>query len=87
VGKAGEELGTFFPFAERYDDKIAEWEKRDVSAIPECRECSLQLACGGGCGSVARNSTGRICSPDCRPVKELLGAGFAAYSEVFKINT
>ena len=39
------------------------------------------MACGGGCGSVAKNRTGDICSPDCRPVKELLELGFAAYIE------
>lgn len=86
VGKAGEELGTFYPVAERFEDKIAEWEKRDVSSIPECTSCSLQLACGGGCGSVARNKTGRICSPDCRPVKDLIGIGFAAYGEELNKN-
>ena len=60
---------------------IEQWESRDVTSIPECRECSVQLACGGGCGSVAKNRTGTICSPDCRPVKELMELGFKAYFE------
>jgi uncharacterized protein len=54
---------------------------RDVTFIPECRECNLQLACGGGCGSVAKNRTGSACSSDCRPVTELLELGFAGYFE------
>jgi uncharacterized protein len=81
VGKADESLGTFYPEVSRKDALIAEWENRDVTAIGECAGCSLQLACGGGCGSVAKNRTGQICSTDCRPVKELLELGFAAYFE------
>lgn len=79
VGKADESLGTFYPEVTRKTAMIEQWESRDVTTIPECKECSVQLACGGGCGSVAKNKTGTICSPDCRPVKELLELGFAAY--------
>jgi uncharacterized protein len=85
VGKSDESLGSFYPEIVRNDSDISEWEKRDINAIPECKECSVQLACGGGCGSVAKNRTGSICSTDCRPVKELLELGFSAYIE--NINT
>ena len=81
VGKSDELLGTFYPFVSRKEDIIREWEGRDVTAIKECRNCAVQLACGGGCGSVARNRTGKICSSDCRPVKELLELGFSAWIE------
>jgi uncharacterized protein len=86
VGKSDESLGTFYPEVSRKSDVIDQWEKRDVTAIPECKECSVQLACGGGCGSVAKNRTGKICSTDCRPVKELLELGFSAYIENEVIN-
>ena len=79
VGKADESLGTFYPDITHKETAIEQWEFRDVTSIPECKECSSQLACGGGCGSVAKNKTGNICSPDCRPVKELLELGFSAY--------
>ena len=79
VGKSNESLGTFYPEVTRKDELIELWQKRDVTAIPECRECPVQLACGGGCGSVAKNRTGNICSTDCRPVQGLLELGFAAY--------
>jgi uncharacterized protein len=79
VGKADESLGTFHPVISRNQDLINAWESRDVMAIAECSTCNLQLACGGGCGSVAKNRTGNICSTDCRPVKELLELGFSAY--------
>jgi uncharacterized protein len=81
VGKSDESLGSFYPDVTRKSDLIDQWERRDVTSIPECQECSVQLACGGGCGSVAKNRTGKICSTDCRPVKELLELGFAAYIE------
>jgi len=79
VGKTGESLGTFYPEITRKNDMIQQWENRDVVAIPECNNCNLQLACGGGCGSVAKNRTGNICSTDCRPITELLELGLSAY--------
>ena len=79
VGKSDESLGTFYPEVTRKEDMISAWENRDVTSISECSTCNLQLACGGGCGSVAKNRTGNVCSSDCRPVKELLELGFASY--------
>jgi uncharacterized protein len=79
VGKQGEELGTFYPRVSRREDLIDEWQQRDVTAIPACRGCSLQLACGGGCAAVAKNREGRIDAPDCRPVRELLAMGMSLY--------
>jgi uncharacterized protein len=81
VGKEGESLGTFYPKITRKEEMVNAWENRDVTSIPECSTCSMQLACGGGCGSVAKNRTGSVCSTDCRPVKELLELGFSAYFE------
>lgn len=79
VGKSEEAVGSFFPDITLNKDIISEWEKRDVTSIAECRDCTVQLACGGGCGSVAKNRTGQICSSDCRPVKELMEIGFSTY--------
>ena len=81
VGKEDESLGTFYPEVSRKEELISAWENRDITSIPECSSCSMQLACGGGCGSVAKNRTGSVCSTDCRPVKELLELGFSAYFE------
>lgn len=81
VGKSDESLGSFYQEVTRKNHIIDQWENRDITTIPECKECSVQLACGGGCGSVAKNLTGNICSADCRPVKELLEFGFSAYIE------
>ncbi|MEI8048579.1 MAG: radical SAM protein [Bacteroidota bacterium] len=81
VGKEDESLGTFYPEVSLKEEMINAWENRDVTSIPECSTCNMQLACGGGCGSVAKNRTGTVCSTDCRPVKELLELGFSAYFE------
>jgi len=79
VGKDDESLGTFYPEINQLKELINIWESRDVVSIPDCKECSVQLACGGGCGSVAKNRNGSVCSTDCRPIKELLELGFGAY--------
>lgn len=81
VGKTDESLGTFYPKITINREKTDLWESRDVTSIPECKECNLQLACGGGCGSVAKNRTGSVLSPDCRPIPELLELGFSEYFE------
>lgn len=79
VGKEGEAVGTFFP-ERRLDAALVEpWEERDVVSNPQCRTCSVQLACGGGCGAVSKNRDGGVGAPDCRPVKELHALGAALY--------
>jgi uncharacterized protein len=80
VGKSSESLGTFYPEVRLDTDKVCPWEERDVLAIEQCRTCNLQLACGGGCGSVAKNRTGTVSAPDCRPISELLSLGTALYA-------
>jgi len=79
VGKPGEELGTFYPSVSVDESQVCDWQNRDVLSIAKCRNCELQLACGGGCASVAKNATGSLNSPDCRPIKELLELGIAHY--------
>ena len=81
VGKPGEELGTFFPAIELNEKEIEVWEGRDVLSINKCKECNLQLACGGGCASIALNNAGQILDPDCRPIKKLLEMGLSLYFE------
>ncbi|MBB6478725.1 radical SAM/SPASM domain-containing protein [Spirochaeta isovalerica] len=87
VGKSGESLGTYYPSVTRKDEVIDEWESRDVTTIDKCRDCSLQLACGGGCASVAKNNhKGEIHSPDCRPVRDLMEMGISLYFEKGVLN-
>ncbi len=80
-GKSGESLGTFYPQVTHDQEQIDRWQDRDVAGIQACSTCALQLACGGGCAAVAKNRTGQIATPDCRPVKELLELGMNYYFE------
>jgi uncharacterized protein len=82
VGNTDDALGTFFPKVSLNQTLVDEWEQRDVLSIEKCRNCSVQLACGGGCAAIAKNQTGKLHSPDCRPVKELLELGVGLYSEI-----
>ncbi|MGK7394866.1 MAG: radical SAM protein [Candidatus Cyclobacteriaceae bacterium M3_2C_046] len=82
VGKNDESLGTFYPTVTHVEDIIDDWQDRDVLSIAACKNCPVQLACGGGCASVAKNQHGSLNSPDCRPVKELLELGMAHYFEL-----
>jgi uncharacterized protein len=79
VGKHGEELGTFYPTVSLREELVAEWQERDITTIDACKTCNLALACGGGCGSVAKNKNGTVFAPDCRPIAELLSLGAAYY--------
>ena len=60
VGKEDEALGTFYPEVKKNEQLIHQWAFRDVTSIEECKNCAIQLTCGGGCGSVAKNKK-RIC--------------------------
>jgi len=82
VGKPGESLGTFFPEVVLDAEQIEQWRQRDILSIASCTGCSLQLACGGGCASVAYNREKELHAPDCRPVKELLELGISLYSRL-----
>ena len=79
VGKDGQEIGAFYPSVSKNAAAISRWEERDITAIPECHNCSVQLACGGGCAAVACNATGNLIAPDCRPIKELMEMGMSLY--------
>lgn len=82
VGKKDEELGTYYPSHTLDNTKVCKWEDRDVTAINDCKNCNLQLACGGGCGSVAKNNhSGNLLTPDCRPAKQLLEMGLSLYQQ------
>lgn len=81
VGNDGDELGTFYPEVKLDEELVEEWEERDVLSIEACTSCPVRLACGGGCAAVAKNRTGKIQSPDCRPIAELLELGIGLYSE------
>ncbi len=82
VGKSGQELGSFYPQQNLDTDAVELWEDRDVLSIDECRSCSLNLACGGGCAAIALNRNGGLNTPDCRPVDALMSLGVSLYASL-----
>jgi len=75
-------LGTFWPEKKLNQEAIDTWQSRDVTHISKCTTCSYDAICGGGCGVVAANQNeGRVLSPDCRPIQELLDIGVNYYAD------
>ena len=69
---------AFFAEAEQLK-QIEEMQNRDILEIPECQDCAVAPACGGGCAVLAYNKSKTFLSPDCRPVKELVALGIEFY--------
>ncbi|MDH4200595.1 MAG: SPASM domain-containing protein [Spirochaetia bacterium] len=80
VGVEKYRLGNFISGDRINEEQVNEWKTRDVFSIPECSQCAVSLSCGGGCGVLAANKTGKILSPDCRPVKDLIVTGLRYYN-------
>lgn len=74
-------LGTFYPEYTIKEKETKDWEERSVLTIPECKDCDVSLICGGGCGAIAKDRTGRVQGPDCRPIKEILTLGLKYYGD------
>ena len=80
-GREEYRLGSFYPQVELNQERISQWQNRNVLTIPKCRECQYSIICGGGCGVVAANQNGAILSPDCRPVQALIELGIDYYHD------
>jgi uncharacterized protein len=81
AGQDEYKLGTFYPEYQINENEVKEWQERSVLTIPECKDCEVSLICGGGCGAIAKNRTGRVQGPDCRPIKQLLTLGLEYYGD------
>lgn len=81
TGQDEYKLGTFYPQYQIKEQEVKEWQERSVLTIPECKDCDVSLICGGGCGAIAKNRTGRVQGPDCRPIKEILSLGLNYYGD------
>lgn len=79
-GREEYRLGKFYPEVELQETAVKTWQRRSVKTIPECKDCKYDVICGGGCGVVAANKhEGRVLSPDCRPIQELIDIGVNHY--------
>jgi uncharacterized protein len=82
-GRDGYEIGEYFPEVRFYPEKIGDWKKRNILEITECRDCPVGVVCGGGCGVVSNEKNGKILSPNCKPVKEIMDLGILYHKDVF----
>lgn len=58
IGDSFWAIGTYSPTLEIEEEKAALWEKRDVSNMPQCMECSVAFLCAGGCPVMATRKIG-----------------------------
>lgn len=80
-GRQEYKLGTYFPEVSLYNQEIEQWQSRNVNNIEECKDCRYNVVCGGGCGVIAANKQGKILTPDCRPIQDLLEIGVNYYEK------
>ena len=80
-GREEYKLGTFYPEVSLKNEEIQQWQLRNVNNIEECKDCRYNVICGGGCGVVATNRQGKVLTPDCRPIQELLEIGVNYYQD------
>lgn len=80
-GREGYELGVYYPELKMNEEALGEWKSRNILNIPECRDCSVGVVCGGGCGVIAKNAHGKVHAPDCKPIKNIFDTGLAFYQE------
>ncbi|OHD13133.1 MAG: hypothetical protein A2086_13595 [Spirochaetes bacterium GWD1_27_9] len=82
-GRTDYEVGTFYPELKFDHEKTKDWEKRSILSIPECVDCSVGVVCGGGCGVIALEKNGKVLSPNCKPIKEIMDIGINFYKNLF----
>ena len=68
VGKSGFQIGKFRREKGVWDideSLLNLWRSRNIFSIEQCKTCKWALFCGGGCGFIAFERTGRILAPNC----------------------
>lgn len=70
LAKGDSRIGTYIdekmqPHLKLNELKIREWFGRHAGMIPECRQCSMALVCGGGCAQFAKYKNGHQNAPYC----------------------
>lgn len=68
VGKDRFSIGKYHPLIEFKENSI---RNRNIEKIPECRDCTYSLLCGGGC-PLGLDGNGDFFKPMCYSVKTLL---------------
>ncbi len=78
VGRKEFSIGKFYPEL-NFNENLKKWRNRSIFTIPECRECNVNILCGGGCAALALEEKGSLYSNYCKPVKKALELSISHY--------
>ncbi len=81
-GRDDYQLGQYYPDVVMNKVAIREWQDRNIFTIPECRDCSVSVVCGGGCGVIAKDREGKVQSANCKPIKAIMDEGLRYYQDL-----
>ncbi|HCL58157.1 MAG TPA: radical SAM/SPASM domain-containing protein [Spirochaetia bacterium] len=81
-GREGYEIGQFYPELVWNEKALLEWKTRSILTIEECKDCPVGVVCGGGCGVIANDENGKVQSPNCKPVKEVMDIGIRYFKDL-----
>ncbi|HBN07322.1 MAG TPA: radical SAM/SPASM domain-containing protein [Cyanobacteria bacterium UBA8530] len=81
-GREGYAIGRYFPEVVFDREALKKWQMRSILTIDKCRDCSVGVVCGGGCAVLAKEKSGDLLAPNCKPVKEVMDLGIRFYKEV-----
>ena len=62
VGDTRKRIGTYWPKQTWEDNSFL---TRDITTIPQCRECKYALLCGGGCANAVSPDADIMVTPNC----------------------
>jgi len=82
-GRKGYEIGTYYPSISWNEGELKQWQERSILTIPECQDCAVGVVCGGGCGVISKDRTGKVKAPNCKPIKEVMQEGVHFYKDFF----
>jgi len=78
VGRKEFSIGKFYPKLD-FNENLKKWRDRSIITVPECKECSVNILCGGGCAALALEENGSLYSNHCKPVKKALELSISHY--------
>jgi len=78
VGRKEFSIGKYYPEM-NFNKNLKKWRNRSIFTIPECKECNVNILCGGGCAALALDKKGSLYSNHCKPVKKALELSISHY--------
>lgn len=83
-GESKFSIGKFYPEIKINENLLNNWRKRSIFSIPKCRDCRLNILCGGGCALLSYFGNGSLNDACCKPIEEALRIGLSIYIQNLK---